>query len=211
MIDSLCQLNAEMRSLLLGAINIRGKSEVISRAASWENIWNCSWTIAHLIVFELCLSCIRPVSILSYFGLEMERSIMQCFAKHHVHAQAELCNTQWIQKMPDQQMTHLVIWCSGRLYLQLFMGDIMSYLLYLCLYAHSGVQHIFCFVFHRLVYTMLPVSLNCPFLLAPSVFSNVYFLLVYEEIIFSNILKYNYMTCTIVFLIKKTYPRWMEY
>ena len=33
----------------------------------------------------------------------------------------------------------------------------------------------FCFVFLRLVYPMLPVSLVCPFLIAPSVLSNVYF------------------------------------
>ena len=33
----------------------------------------------------------------------------------------------------------------------------------------------FCFVFLRLVYPMLPVSLDVPFLIAPSVFSNVYF------------------------------------
>jgi len=32
----------------------------------------------------------------------------------------------------------------------------------------------FCFHFLRLVYPMLPVSLDCPFLIAPSVFSNVY-------------------------------------
>ena len=31
----------------------------------------------------------------------------------------------------------------------------------------------FCFVFLRLVYPLLPVSLDCPFLIAPSVFSNV--------------------------------------
>jgi hypothetical protein len=52
----------------------------------------------------------------------------------------------------------------------------MSYLHYLCLFTYSGVQHMlcFCFVFHRLVYTgLLPVSLNCQFLLAPSVFSNI--------------------------------------
>ena len=30
------------------------------------------------------------------------------------------------------------------------------------------------FVCRRLVYPILPVSLNCPFLIAPSVFSNVY-------------------------------------
>ena len=54
----------------------------------------------------------------------------------------------------------------------------MSYLRYLCLFVHSGVQHILCcalwFVCHRLVYPMLPVSLDCPFLIDPSVFSNVY-------------------------------------
>ena len=32
----------------------------------------------------------------------------------------------------------------------------------------------FCFVFLRLVCPMLPVSLDFPFLIAPSVFSNVY-------------------------------------
>jgi hypothetical protein len=32
----------------------------------------------------------------------------------------------------------------------------------------------FCFVFLRLVYPMLSVSVNCPFLIVPSVFSNVY-------------------------------------
>ena len=32
----------------------------------------------------------------------------------------------------------------------------------------------FCFVLLRLVYPMLSVSLDCPFLIAPSVFSNVY-------------------------------------
>jgi hypothetical protein len=35
----------------------------------------------------------------------------------------------------------------------------------------------FCFVFLRLVCPMLPVSLDCSFLIAPSVFSNVYLIL----------------------------------
>ena len=61
----------------------------------------------------------------------------------------------------------------------------MSYLRYLCLFTHSGVQHIVCsthsvlcvcFVCLRLVCPMLPVSLNGPFLIAPSVFSNMYLL-----------------------------------
>jgi hypothetical protein len=34
----------------------------------------------------------------------------------------------------------------------------------------------FCFVFLRLVYHIFPVSLECPSLIAPSVFSNVYIL-----------------------------------
>jgi hypothetical protein len=45
-----------------------------------------------------------------------------------------------------------------------------------CLFTHRGVQiHIvlcFCFAFLRLVCYMLPDSLDCPFLIAPTVFSN---------------------------------------
>jgi len=55
----------------------------------------------------------------------------------------------------------------------------MSYLRYLYLFAHSGAQHILCCVFVLFcVPYMLPVSLDCPFLIAPSVFSNVYLHLV---------------------------------
>ncbi len=59
----------------------------------------------------------------------------------------------------------------------------MSYLLYLCVFAYSGVPHIvcpthsvlcFCFAFLRIVYPVVPFSLDCPFLIAPSVISNVY-------------------------------------
>ena len=50
----------------------------------------------------------------------------------------------------------------------------MLYLRYLCLFAYSGVRHIFCCVLYRMVDPMLPVSLDFPFLIAPSVFSNVY-------------------------------------
>ena len=75
---------------------------------------------------------------------------------------------------------------------------LMSYLCYSCLFAYSGVQHILLFMvlctlcyqflwivyflrllryfltFIRLVYPMLPVSLDYLFLTDPSVFSNVY-------------------------------------
>ena len=47
----------------------------------------------------------------------------------------------------------------------------MSYLCYFCLFAYSGVQHILWFFFLCLVYPILPVSLNCPFLIASLVFS----------------------------------------
>ena len=53
--------------------------------------------------------------------------------------------------------------CSVRLYLQLF----MSYLRYLCLLAHSGVQHLLCCVCLHLAYPMLPVSLDCLRLVYP--------------------------------------------
>jgi hypothetical protein len=65
----------------------------------------------------------------------------------------------------------------------------VSYLRYFCLFEYSGVQHIvlcicfvflrlvylmlsvsvdcFCFVFLRLVYPMLSVSVDCPFFYCP--------------------------------------------
>jgi hypothetical protein len=51
-------------------------------------------------------------------------------------------------------------------------GGLISYL---CLftYIYSGVQHILCCVFVMFVF-VLPVSLDCPFLFASSVFSNIY-------------------------------------
>ena len=50
----------------------------------------------------------------------------------------------------------------------------MSYLRYLPLLAHSGVQHILCCVLLPLVCSVLLVSLDCHFLTATSIFSNVY-------------------------------------
>jgi len=64
-----------------------------------------------------------------------------------------------------------LIGCSVRIYLQLFVGGIMSR--YLCLLAHSGVQHILCCIFALLFFVLLLVSLGFPFLISPSVFSNV--------------------------------------
>ena len=75
-----------------------------------------------------------------------------------------------------------------------FIGEPMSYIRYLCgvffvfvfvffffVFAYIGVQHIFgcvfVFVFLRLGYPISTGSLDCPFLIATLVFSNVYFLL----------------------------------
>ena len=55
----------------------------------------------------------------------------------------------------------------------LFVGGLIPYLRYLCVLAYSGVQHILCCVFVLFVF-VLPFSLDCPFLFASSVFSNVY-------------------------------------
>jgi hypothetical protein len=69
-------------------------------------------------------------------------------------------------------------WMRTLLHLQLFVGGRISYLRYFCLFAQWCLTHIvlcFCFIFLRLMNTMLPVSLDCPFLIAPSVFSSVYF------------------------------------
>ena len=66
----------------------------------------------------------------------------------------------------------------------------MSYLRYLYLFTYNDVQHIlccvFCFVCLRL-YPMLPVSLDCPFLIVPSVFSNAY-LDIYSDLDFQRYL-----------------------
>jgi hypothetical protein len=55
----------------------------------------------------------------------------------------------------------------------------------LCLFTNSGVQHIlcicFCFVCVCFVYPLLPLSLDCLFLIAPSVFSNVYYTPTHRE------------------------------
>ena len=64
------------------------------------------------------------------------------------------------------------------LYFQLFVGVFMSYVRYVYWFVYNGVQHILCCVFGLfvLVYCNLlyPVSLDCPFWVAPSIISKVY-------------------------------------
>jgi len=58
------------------------------------------------------------------------------------------------------------------------LGGLMSYLRYLWFFLlHRVVSNTYCVVFFVsffFVLSMLPVSLDCPFVIAPSVFSNVY-------------------------------------
>ena len=55
---------------------------------------------------------------------------------------------------------------------------VVSCLRCVCVSGYDGIQYImccaFCFIFLPLVYPILPVSLDCQFLIAPSVFSNIY-------------------------------------
>ena len=64
--------------------------------------------------------------------------------------------------------------CSVRLDLQLFVGGLMSYLRYLWLFAYNDIQYLLSFVCLRLMYPMLPISLDCSFVIALLLFSNIY-------------------------------------
>ena len=72
-------------------------------------------------------------------------------------------------------------WCSIRLYLQLFVGGLMSYLRYLCLFTYCGIQHILRCALFFCVYVASFSGLESPFLIVHSVFSDVY--LQYQYII----------------------------
>ena len=67
--------------------------------------------------------------------------------------------------------------CSVRLYLQLFVGGLMSYLRYLCssccVFYFKHVLFVLC-----LVCPILAVFLDCPFLIATLVFFYVYIALI---------------------------------
>ena len=60
------------------------------------------------------------------------------------------------------------------LLLSVFSRAHILFAFFFCLLADSCVQRMICFIFRRLVCPTLPVSLDCIFLIAPSVFSSVY-------------------------------------
>ena len=69
--------------------------------------------------------------------------------------------------------------CSVPLYLLLFVRGPMSYLHFSFVWCPTHIMLCSCFVFLHLVYTILPVSLDCQILIAPSLFFNVYFITFY--------------------------------
>jgi hypothetical protein len=85
----------------------------------------------------------------------------------------------------DFYWTRLYIWVTRRvfykkqdLYVHVCRSAHVLFMLFVfacALWCPTHIVLCVCFVFLRLVYPMLPVSLDCPFLIAPSVFSNVYF------------------------------------
>ena len=93
---------------------------------------------------------------------------------------------------------------SVHLCLQLVVGRFMSYLRCLLFVCGVVMPDTCCvFVFLRIVCPVLPVSLNCPFWIAPSVFSNDYFhgdLKYYNCRLKHNNKGYNYIWKTVVLL-----------
>jgi hypothetical protein len=95
--------------------------------------------------------------------------------------------------------------CSVRLYLQLFLGELISYLRYLCLFR-IVVSNAYCVGFYFVFFVsalclVLPVFLDCPFLMAPSIFSNVYIVLSSHLFISLRTLKEQVWRCQRGFLI----------
>jgi hypothetical protein len=93
--------------------------------------------------------------------------------------------------------------CLVSFYLQLFVGGLIYAI---CVYLHIVVSNIyyvvFLFCFLRIVYPILPVSLDCPPLIVLSIFSNVY--LIYHNLYF--VICFTIQICTRINLNIRWYP-----
>jgi len=94
------------------------------------------------------------------------------FVNWNVEIQMCLCapSLKLVTILVKINLLYFIRWV--RLYLQLFVGMIISYLRHICFVCvYSGVQKICCCVFVLfifvlcLVFPMLPVSMDCPFLI----------------------------------------------
>jgi hypothetical protein len=77
----------------------------------------------------------------------MSASQSKCYFPHPWIVQRRRLVNQHFTFSENKWTTALSYWnslCSFHRYLQLFVGWFMPYLRHLCLFAHSGVQHILC-------------------------------------------------------------------
>ena len=103
-------------------------------------LWGSCCSILSFLINVLCIIvCLFVFFLLAIVLSLLYRFILCCDVRYDFHIKR----------------------CSVRLYLQLFVGGLTSYLHYLCLFAYSGVHIVlcFCFVFLRLC------TLCCQFLL----------------------------------------------
>ena len=100
-----------------------------------------------------------------------------CFDIIHLYTPIQQLNIHYdydflIKTMFSSSLLSPVVWRRAQVLFRLFVFVYMTY---------SGVQCILCCVFVLFFFVLctlvpiLPVSLDCPFLIAPLVFSNVYY------------------------------------
>ena len=124
------------------------------------------WILITHLVF-LSISCIAPSSVLSNFYLHLTDILYSDNVERWLHVTSVI--SWWNQCV-------LFLWKQSLIYLCLTLSQTRLYLRNLCLFAHSGSSKyyvVFLFCFYS---SMLPVSLDCPFLIVSSVSSNVYIL-----------------------------------
>jgi hypothetical protein len=79
-------------------------------------------------------------------SVTQENLIHNSYVVKYIQKCSELC---WRMQITDPPLC-----LKFGLYLQLFVGGIMSYLRYLCLFPNSGVQHILCCAFVLLFFVL---------------------------------------------------------
>ena len=125
-------------------------------------------TINFIVIPETCEAVYLSLKV--YFNNSNRVYVYDNFHEEHLQFLTFLSKINKHQDLASKR-------CSVPLCFRLFVGELVSYLRYLCLFAYGGVQHMLFVLFVFIlcfVCPMLPVSLDCPFLIAPSVFSNVY-------------------------------------
>ena len=104
--------------------------------------------------------------------IDMENLEDFCISHNYTQGDLLLLHQQQQQQpyTPRSSVLNSVLWCplrfshkicSYRLYHQLFVGELMFYLRYLCLISHSGVQHILCCVFALFFVVLCTLCYQC--------------------------------------------------